>query len=62
MYPPPNGDILVTSQKEKRMKHKEKKRAKQCKKKSSTKKHVEYGEQKNNEKEPKHENRNKDLI
>ena len=32
MYPPPNGNILVASQKEKRMKDKGKKRTKQCKK------------------------------
>ena len=32
MYPPPNGNILIASQKEKRMKDKEKKRMKQCKK------------------------------
>jgi hypothetical protein len=64
MYPPPNGDVLVASQKEKRMKDKEKK-AKQCKKKSSTKNHVEYGKQKTmrkNHKTGEHKNRNKDLI
>jgi len=42
MYPPPNGDVLVASQKEKRMKEK----SKTMQKKSNTKKYVEYGEQK----------------
>jgi hypothetical protein len=63
-----HGDILVASQKEKRMIDKEKK-SKTMQQKSSTRKHVEYGEQENNEKEPKNwrtqkldKNRNKDLI
>ena len=38
MYPPPNGNVLVASQKEKRMKDKEKKRTKQCKKRLAQKK------------------------
>ena len=61
--PPPNGDVLVTSQKEKRMKDKEKKRTKQCKKKSSTKKTCRVWQTEKQWKETeKHEKRNKDLI
>ena len=52
MYPPPNGDVLVASQKEKRMKHKEKKERNNAKKRVAQKKNVEYGKQKNNEKKP----------
>jgi len=32
MYPPPNGDVLIASQKEKRMKHKEKREQNNAKK------------------------------
>jgi len=38
MYPPPNGDVLVASQKEKRMKHKEKKEQNNAKKRVAQKK------------------------